>query len=44
MIRHLRSCFGADAGSYPDAAQWARRAGPMLAALGPKNNGLALTL
>ena len=39
----LRSCFGAEAGSYPNADQWARRAVPFLIKLGPKDNGKALT-
>jgi NAD(P)-dependent dehydrogenase (short-subunit alcohol dehydrogenase family) len=35
----LRSCFGADAGNYPDPAAWAEKAVPFLLGLGPKNNG-----
>lgn len=40
----LRSCFGAAAGSYPDAAAWARLAVPQLAALGPADNGRPATI
>ncbi len=39
----LRSCFGAGAGSYPDAASWARTAVPFLIKLSAKDNGRALT-
>jgi NAD(P)-dependent dehydrogenase (short-subunit alcohol dehydrogenase family) len=39
----LRSCFGGDAASYPDATQWAKRAVPFLMKLGPKDNGSSLT-
>ncbi len=35
----LRSCFGADAGNYPDPAAWAEEAVPFLLGLGPKDNG-----
>jgi NAD(P)-dependent dehydrogenase (short-subunit alcohol dehydrogenase family) len=35
----LRSCWGDDAGAYPDAAAWARRAVPYLLQLGPSDNG-----
>ena len=35
----LRSCFGADAGNYPDPAAWAEKAVPFLLGLGPKDNG-----
>jgi len=40
----LRSCFGSSADGYPGAAEWARKAVPFLAALGPKDNGKALTV
>lgn len=40
----LRSCFGADASSYPDAAEWAQTAVPWLLGLGPKDNGRPLTV
>lgn len=40
----LRSCFGADAGSYPTAAEWAQTAVPWLLGLGPKDNGRSLTV
>jgi NAD(P)-dependent dehydrogenase (short-subunit alcohol dehydrogenase family) len=36
----LRSCWGSDAGSYPDPAAWARRAVPYLLSLGPADNGV----
>lgn len=39
----LRSCFGADASSYPNARQWAAKAAPFLLALGPTHNGQPLT-
>ena len=35
----LRSCFGADAGNYPDPAAWAEKAVPFLLSLRPKDNG-----
>jgi NAD(P)-dependent dehydrogenase (short-subunit alcohol dehydrogenase family) len=35
----LRSCFGADAGNYPEPAVWAEKAVPFLLKLGPKDNG-----
>ena len=35
----LWSCFGADAGNYPDPAAWAEKAVPFLLGLGPKDNG-----
>jgi len=40
----LRSCFGADAGHYPSAAEWAKTAVPWLLGLGPKDNGRSLTV
>jgi hypothetical protein len=40
----LRSCFGADAGSYPTASEWAQTAVPWLLGLGPKDNGRSLTV
>lgn len=40
----LRSCFGADAGSYPTASEWAQTAVPWLLGLGPKDNGRPLTV
>jgi len=39
----LRSCFGPGASSCPSPEQWARTAVPFLAALGPGDNGQALT-
>jgi len=38
----LQSCFGAEAGDYPDATAWAERAVPLLLKLGPKDNGQPL--
>jgi NAD(P)-dependent dehydrogenase (short-subunit alcohol dehydrogenase family) len=35
----LRSCFGADAGNYPEPAAWAEKAVPFLLGLGAKDNG-----
>jgi NAD(P)-dependent dehydrogenase (short-subunit alcohol dehydrogenase family) len=35
----LESCFGPDAASFPEPADWARRAAPFLLSLGPKDNG-----
>lgn len=40
----LRSAWGAGAGGYPSAEQWAERAAPFLLALGPKDNGKSLTV
>lgn len=40
----LRSCFGAAAGQYPDADQWARTAVPFLLKLGPKESGKPMTV
>ncbi len=40
----LRSCFGADAGNYPTAAEWAQVAVPWLLGLGPRDNGRSLTV
>lgn len=39
----LRGCFGDGAAAYDDAATWATRAVPFLDALGPADNGRALT-
>ena len=38
----LRSCFGGSASAYPKPAEWAKRAGPFLLGLGPKDNGRSL--
>ena len=40
----LRSCFGDEAGSYPQAAEWAQQAVPFLLSLAPRHNGKALTV
>ena len=42
--RMLRSCFGGEAGGYPTPEEWAKVAVPFLAALGPRDNGKALTV
>jgi NAD(P)-dependent dehydrogenase (short-subunit alcohol dehydrogenase family) len=39
----LRSCFGADAGHYPTAQEWAASAAPFLLKLGAADNGRPLT-
>jgi NAD(P)-dependent dehydrogenase (short-subunit alcohol dehydrogenase family) len=40
----LRSCFGAEAGEYPDPANWAQTAVPFLLGLGPDQNGKPMTV
>lgn len=40
----LRSCFGGQASDYPGAETSAKTAIPWLLGLGPKNNGLSLTV
>ena len=40
----LRSAWGAEAGGYPSADQWARRAALFLLGLGPKDNGKSLSV
>jgi NAD(P)-dependent dehydrogenase (short-subunit alcohol dehydrogenase family) len=40
----LRSCFGGDAGMYPDPEAWAKAAVPYLLGLGPADNGQSLTV
>jgi NAD(P)-dependent dehydrogenase (short-subunit alcohol dehydrogenase family) len=40
----LRSTFGSQARSYPTAEKWAKTAVPWLLGLGPKDNGLSLTV
>lgn len=39
----LRSCWGAEAGSFPDPESWAAAAVPFLERLGPRDNGRPLT-
>ena len=39
----LRSCFGAEARSYPKPEQWARTAGPFILRLNARDNGKAVT-
>lgn len=40
----LRSCFGGEAGNFPNAEQWAADAVPWLLGLGPADNGRSLTV
>jgi NAD(P)-dependent dehydrogenase (short-subunit alcohol dehydrogenase family) len=40
----LRSCFGDEAGSYPDPKKWAQVAVPYILSLGAKHNGQSLSV
>jgi NAD(P)-dependent dehydrogenase (short-subunit alcohol dehydrogenase family) len=40
----LQKCFGAEAGRYPTAQDWARQAAPFILTLGAKDNGQSLTV
>jgi len=40
----LRSCFGDDAGRYPSAEEWAKRAVPFILKLGRRENGQSLAV
>lgn len=40
----LRSAFGSSAGNYPTPEEWAEIAVPFLLSLGPKDNGVQLTV
>ncbi len=40
----LRSCFGDEAGHYPSAVEWAKRAAPFILKLGRGDNGKSLTV
>lgn len=40
----LQACWGEGAHNYPDAADWAQRAVPLLLRLGPKDNGQPLSV
>ncbi|HEY7158400.1 MAG TPA: SDR family NAD(P)-dependent oxidoreductase [Gemmataceae bacterium] len=40
----LRSCFGDDAGHYPPADEWSKRAVPFLLQLGRRDNGKSLSV
>ncbi len=40
----LRSCFGDNAASFPEATAWAKRAVPFLLGIGPRHNGQPLTV
>ncbi|HVY71179.1 MAG TPA: oxidoreductase, partial [Verrucomicrobiae bacterium] len=40
----LQTCFGAQAGHYPTADQWAKRAVPFLLNLSARHNGQPLTV
>ncbi len=39
----LRSCWDDAASAYPGPGEWARRAVPFIAAIGPEDNGKSLT-
>ncbi len=40
----LRSCFGGSASSYPSPEEWAEKAASFILALGPRDNGKALSV
>lgn len=40
----LQSCFGSAAGNYPGPGAWARRAVPFMLSMGPRDNGVPLTV
>lgn len=40
----LQICFGESAANYPKAEEWARRAGPFILQLGPKDNGQSVSV
>jgi NAD(P)-dependent dehydrogenase (short-subunit alcohol dehydrogenase family) len=40
----LRSCFGDEAGQYPSAVEWAKRAAPFILKLGRGDNGKSLNV
>lgn len=40
----LRSCFGAEAGQYPSAVEWGKRAVPFILKLGRGENGQSLSV
>jgi hypothetical protein len=40
----LRQAFGENAGAYPDASAWGRRAVPFLLGLSAKDNGRSLSV
>ena len=40
----LRTSWGEEAGSYPDAESWARHGVPVILKIGPKDNGAALSV
>ncbi len=40
----LQLAFGGDAANYPTASEWAKRAGPFILQLGPKDNGRPLSV
>jgi NAD(P)-dependent dehydrogenase (short-subunit alcohol dehydrogenase family) len=40
----LRSCFGDEAGQYPSAVEWAKRAAPFILKLGRGDNGQSLSV
>ena len=40
----LQICFGESAANYPQAEEWAGRAGPFILQLGPKDNGQSVSV
>jgi NAD(P)-dependent dehydrogenase (short-subunit alcohol dehydrogenase family) len=40
----LRTCFADSASSYPKADEWAKKAGPFILGLGPKDSGHSLSV
>jgi len=40
----LRTCFPDSASSYPKPDEWAKKAGPFILGLGPKDNGRSVTV
>jgi NAD(P)-dependent dehydrogenase (short-subunit alcohol dehydrogenase family) len=40
----LRTCWGDEAGDYPDPESWARQAVPFILRIGPQDNGRSLTV
>lgn len=40
----LRSCFSDEAGQYPSAVEWAKRAAPFILKLGRGDNGKSLSV
>ena len=40
----LRTCFADSASSYPKADEWAKKAGPFILGLGPKDSGKSVSV